>query len=88
MILRPEFMMENPKSIFQVGDKVKKTIYVGYQFPGKDHFQTEQDIYGKILEIHDEYAYVKYKCHTMEGNEKLADLCLVSNAEWNFVFKR
>lgn len=43
-------MTEESKPIFQIGDKVKKTIYVGYQFPGEKHFQQEESVYGKIID--------------------------------------
>jgi hypothetical protein len=72
---------------FQVGDKVKKTIYVSYSQPSQIRVQHEEFVYGKVIFIHDDYAYVKYQGITMEGDERISDLSHVSKAEWNATSK-
>jgi hypothetical protein len=72
---------------FQIGDKVKKQIFVGYLFSGKARIQQIEFAYGKIIYVEGDHAYVKYKNYKGSNSENTSDLIHVSKHEWDAAFK-
>jgi len=69
---------------FQIEDRVKKQIFVGYTFLGKQRFEVEEFLYGKIVYIENNYASIKYRHNRDLEMERLSDLIHVSDNEWKY----
>ncbi|QJD98516.1 hypothetical protein HH214_21405 (plasmid) [Mucilaginibacter robiniae] len=73
------------KKDFNIGDKVKKQVFIGYMLPGKPREQYEDYIYGEIIFIENGYASVRFKNPRVTEREMFSNLILVSEEEWKYM---
>jgi len=78
---------QEPKSValsneFQIGDRVKKQVFVRYTATDNTQVIKEDFRYGTIIYVENGYASVRYKRKQQGAMEMFSDLTKVSEREW------